>query len=111
MLDRVHRRLDLLAVFGIPSKTAEMKISPAGADGVAVGVAHLGIGERVHVALAVERPHLDDAFARLDAVGAGIHAQRAADGAGNAVIEMKAADAGLERQRRDALVRASRRPP
>ena len=64
-----------------------------------------------YLALAVERPHLDDALARLDAVGAGIHPERAADAAGNAVIEMEAADAGLERQRRRRACRASRRPP
>ena len=65
----------------------------------------------VHIALAVERAHLDDALARLDAIGAGIHPQRAADAAGNAVVEVEAADAGLERQRRRRACRASRRPP
>ena len=48
---------------------------------------------------------------RLDAVGAGIHPQRPADAAGNAVVEMEAADAGLLRRRGDALVgRGGTRP-
>ena len=62
---------------------------------MAIGVAHIGVAQRMHIALAVERPHLDDALARLDAIGAGIHPQRTADGAGNAVVEMKAADTSL----------------
>jgi len=31
-----------------------------------VGVAHVGIAQRMKTALAVERPHLDDPLARLD---------------------------------------------
>ena len=56
------------------------------------------------VALAVERADLDDALARLDAIGAGIHPERTADTAGYAVIEMETADAGLQRRGGDALV-------
>src|SRR5690606_10922746 len=50
----------------------------------------------------------DDALARLDAVGAGIHAERPADAARNAMVEVKAADAGLVSERGDALVGRSR---
>jgi hypothetical protein len=49
---------------------------------MAIGVAHVGIASVLHIALAVERAHFDDALARLDAIGAGIHAQRAADAPG-----------------------------
>jgi hypothetical protein len=54
--------------------------------------------------LAVECTDLDDAFARLDAVGARIHAQRPTDGTGDAVVEMKAANAVVMRQCCHALV-------
>ena len=46
--------------------------------------------------------HLDHALARLGAVRAGIHAQRAADAAGNAVVEGEAVEAGLAARRRRA---------
>jgi hypothetical protein len=56
------------------------------------------------VAPPVDRINLDDTFARLDAIGAGIHAQRPADTAGNAVIEMKTTDARVQRRRGQPLV-------
>ena len=49
-------------------------------------------------------PNLDDALARLDAVGARIHAQRPADCTGNAVIEMEAANAVVMGKRCHTLV-------
>ena len=97
-------RADRLAVLerALVSRLDEDEI--VGRGGVAVGVAHVGIGEDVALAAPVDRHDLDDALARLDAVGAGIHPERAADAAGDAVVEGEAADARLQRVRRDALV-------
>jgi hypothetical protein len=56
------------------------------------------------LAPAVDGVNLDHALACLNAVGAGIHAQRAADRPGNAVVEMKPANAGVQSDRSDPLV-------
>ncbi len=69
-----------------------------------VGIPHLGVGERHQVALPVEGAHLDHALAGLDAIGAGVHPQGAADGARYAMVEMEAADAGLQRHGGQPLV-------
>ena len=59
------------------------------------------------VALAVDAGRLNQHVLGLGAVGAGIHAQRAADGAGNAEIEFKAGEIGRCRGFRHALVERS----
>ena len=53
----------------------------------------------------------DDALARLDAIRARIHPQRAADRARDAVVEVEAADPGFERDRGNALVGRRRACP
>ena len=53
---------------------------------------------------AVDGARLDQHVLGLAAVGAGIHAQRAADRAGNAAIEGEAGDAGIGRRARDLHV-------
>ena len=75
---------------------------------MAIGIAHVGVRQDVKLALAVDRTHFDDAFARLDPIRAGIHAQRPADAARNAVVEVETPDAALERGCRHALVRRRR---
>ena len=52
----------------------------------------------------VDGVRLDQPLARLDAIGAGVHAERAADGAGNAVEEGEAAEPLLEREGGEPLV-------
>ena len=54
--------------------------------------------------LPVDRVRLDQPLARLDAVGAGVHAERAADRAGDAVEEGEAAEPLLQREGGEALV-------
>ena len=59
----------------------------------------------VACALPVDRPRLDQRVLGLAAVGAAVHAQRAADRAGNAAKEGEPGDAGLLRRARDLDVR------
>ena len=54
--------------------------------------------------LPVDGMRLDEPLARLDAIRPGVHAKRAADGAGNAVKEGKTAEALFERKRGKPLV-------
>ena len=67
---------------------------------MAIGEAHLRIGEAHRLAGAGEAPGLDEHILRLAAIGAAIHAQGAADGAGNAAQERETRDAGLGRRAR-----------
>ena len=60
--------------------------------------------ERVLLAVAADAGRLDQDILGLAAIGAGIHAQRAADGAGNAEEEFQPADVGRRRRLRHALV-------
>ena len=53
------------------------------------------LGQAMQPALAVERLGRGDDIDHLAAIGAGVHAQRAADGARNAGEEFEAGDAGL----------------
>ena len=54
-LDRVHRGLDRRAVGRRALKTASVKMRSSGARRVAVGEAHLGVGEHMAAALPVDR--------------------------------------------------------
>ena len=60
--------------------------------------------KRMLVAVAADAGGLDQDILGLAAIGAGIHAQRAADGAGNAEEEFQPADIGRRRGLGDALV-------
>ena len=60
------------------------------------------------LALRVDAARLDQHVLGLAAIGAGVHAQRAADGAGNAAQECEPGDAGLLRRPRDASVQHRR---
>src|SRR5690606_34110087 len=59
-------------------------------------IAHIRIGEHMQISLPIQRPNLHDALTCLHPIGAGIHPERTANGAGNAVIEMKSANTGLQ---------------
>src|SRR5690606_16685778 len=61
---------------------------------LAIDVAHIGIAERDDLALPGDGAQLHHAGARLGAVAAGIHVERAADAAGNAAIEPQPVQAG-----------------
>ena len=77
----------------------------AGIDAaVAIDEFHVGIGEAMFRAVAADAGRLDQDILGLGAIGAGIHAQRAADGAGNAEEEFQPADIGRRRRFRHALV-------
>ena len=68
---------------------------------VPVGVAHVGVAQHVDAARPVDRARFDQRVLGLAAIGAAVHAQRAADTAGNAAHERQAGDAGLLRRARD----------
>src|SRR5215216_654868 len=59
---------------------------------VAVDELHVGIAENMPGAVAADADSLDQNVLGLVAIGAGIHPQRAADGAGDAEEEFHAAD-------------------
>ena len=60
-------------------------------------IVKLGDGQHMDVALAIDGAGLDQHLFRLAAVRAAIHAQRAADAAGDAAIEGQAGNAGIGR--------------
>src|SRR6202012_2809475 len=64
---------------------------------MAIAVAHLRVGERVEIALAVDPACFGEDVLGLAPMRASIHAQRAADRAGNAAIKSETVDAGLRR--------------
>ena len=71
---------------------------------MAVGEPHLGVGENPPLALPVDGMGLDQTLAGLDAVGAGIHPERAADRPRDTVEEGEAADPLVTGEGREALV-------
>ena len=81
MLDGVHRLPDHLALLGVTLEQRRGEDQPLRRSRVAVGIAHILIGQDMDIALPVEGAHLDHTLARLDAIGAGIHAQGAAEAA------------------------------
>ena len=75
---------------------------------VAIDELHVGIVEQMLLAVATDADGLDQDILGLGAIGAGVHAQRAADGAGNAEEEFQPADIGRRRRLRHALVERGR---
>src|SRR5437868_337398 len=61
---------------------------------IAIGELHVAIVEDERLAIAAEAGRFDQNVFSLRAIGAGVHAQRAADGAGNAEEEFEPADSG-----------------
>ena len=64
--------------------------------------------ELMLLAVAADAGGLDQHILGLGAIGAGVHAQRAADGAGNAEEEFQPADIGRRRRFGHALVERRR---
>ena len=62
---------------------------------MAIGVVHVAVGEDVHASLPVDAARLDQRVLGLAAIGAAVHAQRPADGAGNAAEEREPGDRRL----------------
>ena len=62
---------------------------------MAIGIAEIGVGKDADVAGAIDAAGFDQRVLRLAAMGAGVHPQRAADGAGNAAIKGKTVDPGF----------------
>ena len=73
----------------------------AGHAAMPVAVAHVGVAQHVDAARPIDRARLDQRVLGLAAIGAAVHAQRAADAAGNAAHERQSGDAGLLRRARD----------
>src|SRR5690606_40008875 len=74
---------------------------------MAICITHIRIGEHMQISLPIQRPNLHDALTCLHPIGAGIHPERTANGAGNAVIEMKSANTGLQRDRKSTRLNSS----
>jgi hypothetical protein len=72
---------------------------------VAIGEAHIGVPEHPDGAAAVDAARFHQHVGRLAAVGAGVHAQGAADGARDAPEECQTVDAGIRRRAGDLHVR------
>ena len=72
---------------------------------MAVGVVHVGVATDVDAAGAIDAARLDQRVLGLAAIGAAVHAQRAADRAGNAAQKRQPGDAGLLRRARHLHVR------
>ncbi len=66
-----------------------------------IGVVHVGVAQHVDAAVPIDRARLDQRVLGLASISAAIHAQRAADAAGNAAHERQSGDAGLLRRARD----------
>jgi hypothetical protein len=103
-LHLVHPRPDRFRCGDHPAKACRCE-NDLGIDAaVAIDEFHIGIGEAMFGAVAADADSLEQHIPGLAAVGAGIHAQRAADTAGNAEEKLEPADIGRCRRLRDALV-------
>src|SRR6266436_9349641 len=108
VLHLVHAGADRLRCGDQPLK-ARGREDDRGIDAaVAIDELHAGIVEYLFSAVAANTASLDQNILGFSAIGAGVHAQRAADGAGNAEEEFQPADIGRYRCLGDALVERSR---
>ena len=114
-LGRLARRLDL----GQPRQDRIGRAQAAGKlgagedpilrhAGMAIGEAEIALGQAMQLALAIHRLGRGDDIDQLMAIGAGVHAQRPADGAGNAGEEFETGDARLGRRAGDVEVEGRR---
>src|SRR6185503_15343554 len=74
---------------------------------VAVGETHFGTAERDHAAGRIPGVRFDEEVFELAAVTAGVHGERAADGAGNAAQEFQAGDAEVGGRTRHSGIEGS----
>src|SRR5438105_2408935 len=72
---------------------------------MAVAIIHVGVAEDSYAATPVDAAHLDDHILGLTAVRTAIHAQRTADGSGDAAQKRKPRDCRLLRHAADLHVR------
>ena len=79
----------------LPWYRASVKIQSAGTPQWRYVMFMSESGRTMQVALAIDRLRLDQRILGLAPVRAGVHAQRAADRAGNAAVEGKPGDAGI----------------
>jgi hypothetical protein len=99
-----HARADRISIPDLAAK-ARGGEDDGGVDAaVAVDELHVGVREHVLAAVPCNAGRLDQHVLGLAAIGARIHAQRTADGAGNTEIEFEPADIGGGRHFRHALV-------
>ena len=110
-LSRLARRLDLrhapadrVAIARHAAKPRRDENPILGHAAMAIGKAHLRGRERVAISAAIERHGLFEHILELAAIGAAIHAQSAADGAGNAGHEFEPGDASQAASERDVEV-------
>src|SRR5829696_8774324 len=82
--DPLHLGLDRRLIARAALKQGLREDHICGRARMPIGEAHVGMAEDADVALAADPAHLDEYVRRLAAVGAGVHAQRAADRAGDA---------------------------
>ena len=104
VLDLVHPRANGVGRGERPAKARGSKDDGRIDAAVAIDEFHVGIGKRVFLAVAADAGSVEQNILGLAAIGAGIHAQRAADGAGNAEEKFKPADIGGGRGFRHTLV-------
>src|SRR3984893_11567209 len=108
VLHLVHAGADRLRRGRRPTKARGREDNRGIDAAVAIDELHPGIVQYLLSAIAANPASLDQNILGFSAIGAGVHAQRAADGAGNAEEEFQPADIGRCRSLRDALVERTR---
>src|SRR6266481_3058073 len=104
----VHPRPNLIRGCDASTKARRGKNDGSVDAAVAIGEFHIRIGKNTFFAVAADADSLDQDIPGLRAVGAGVHAQRAADGAGDAEEKFQPADVGRRCRFRHALVERGR---
>src|SRR5450631_4114887 len=108
VLHLVHARADRLGRGHQAAKARGGKDDRGIDAAVAIDELHGGIVEYLFAAVAADAGRFDQHIPGLRTVGASVHAQRAADGAGNAEEKFQPADIGRRRRLGDALVERRR---
>src|SRR5260370_1065724 len=108
VLHLVHSHPNLIRRGDAPTKARRGKNDGSVDAAVAIDEFHIRICKAMFFAVTADADSLDQDILGLGAVGAGIHAQRAADGAGNAEEKFQPADVGRRRRLRHALVERGR---
>src|SRR5579862_7978699 len=96
-LDLGHLCGDCLVLAGAALKQRLGENDVVGHPAVTIGKTHLGIAVAARIALPVDAARLDQHDLGLAAIGAAVHAQRAADGSGDAAVEGQPGNAGIAR--------------
>src|SRR6267378_3420840 len=107
VLHLVHPRAYRLRRGNRPAKTRGGENDRGIDAAVAIDELHAGIVEHILFAVAVDAGSFEQNVFGFRTIGACVHAQRAADSAGNAVEKFEPADIGSRRRLRHALVERS----